>query len=206
MNDFNKYLQAKLCLYKMVGQFLNTYITESFAKDNNIEVDNEHFKIKNCFEVCFHNYTSMGILAWNYLGLTKDYITYDELFDLEFTISNEEYNEENDYYVEYLKIAILLIDMVKKYYAISIPYEENKDRLSFDEDYDVVNNKIDACDHMFESAGECVWNLFDIEDVIVGESVFELKRNTLCIELLKRQKTSNKQLIKMKTYKGAIWI
>ena len=64
LNDFDRYKESKKCLYKMVNQFL----TSNLPNDNK--------------EVCYHNFTGEGLLAWIYLGLKDDYITHEEIYDL----------------------------------------------------------------------------------------------------------------------------
>jgi len=187
MEDFKKYMEAKKCLYKMVCQFYTSYIPINEIKSSEYEDD--------YVEMCFHQFNSDGILAWNYLNIDKNFITLEEMWDLEENLKYEK-PENIDYYDEYLKICILLIDMTTKYYSKKVDLEEVKDNIKYDED-DVYDGKVNVCYHYCEGAGESVWNLLNIEDEIVGNSVFENKRKYFTNELLNKEdvKTLKKRML-----------
>lgn len=188
MEDFKKYMEAKKCLYKMVCQFYTSYIPINEIKSSEYEDD--------YVEMCFHQFNSDGILAWNYLNIDKNFITLEEMWDLEENLKYEK-PENIDYYDEYLKICILLIDMTTKYYSKKIDLDEAKDNIKYDEDEDEYGGKVNVCYHYCESAGESVWNLLNIEDEIVGNSVFESKRKYFTNELLNKEevKTLKKRML-----------
>lgn len=184
---FNKYLMAKLSLYKMVSQFLNSYLSLDEVKKRQLEIDEEYFIYGNYQEVCFHNFKSEGVLAWKYLDLKKDYITHREIWDLEFNLKNTKLDPNIDYYEEYLKISILLIDMTKKYYEYTITLEDaQKNNIKYN-DIDELYNQICVCYNYSESAGESVWNLFNIDNDMIGTSIFEKIRTECVSELIKNK-------------------
>ena len=83
MNDyFQEYLHSKFCLYKMVMQFISTLMPIEEAKERNINIEDSGFIMFNKIDVCYHNYTSDGLLAWDYLNLDKDYVTHEEIWGL----------------------------------------------------------------------------------------------------------------------------
>ena len=180
-NYFNKYLKSKLCLYKMVSQFITTYISIEEAKQRQLDICNDTFRLDNYLEVCFHNFKSEGILAWKYLNLNKDYITHEEIWNLQLELKNTKFDSNVDYYEEYLKICILLIDMTKKYYGHTISLDDVlKDNIKYN-DIDELNN------HYCEGAGESVWSLFDIDDAVIGESIFDKIRIKCVSELIENK-------------------
>lgn len=193
MDYFEKYKQAKFCLYGMIIQFLDIYLSIDDLEMYQIEYSKEDPKydsyvIGNYLEVCSHNFESEGLLAWDYLGIDKDFITHEELWNRKFNIKNEIIDDSIDYEKIYFKMSILIIDMVTKYYKYNMSLEEaKKNNINFDEEYDEIDNNVLACYHMHESAGESVWNLFDIDDPIVGESVFNNIRGEYSDKLLKKK-------------------
>ena len=176
LNDFDRYKESKKCLYKMVNQFL----TSNLPNDNK--------------EVCYHNFTGEGLLAWSYLGLKDDYITHEEIYDLINNIKNEKEKENTDYRVKYLKNRILLIDLTKKYYKKEISVSEAiKNNVPFDKEKDVEDDQVNICFNYYEGAGETVWNLFDLDNAMVGESIFDNIRYYDCRELSGRNKAKIKK-------------
>ena len=189
---FKKYLNAKYCLYKMVTQFLNTYISTNDAINLGlpyIESDT------SMVEVCFHDYQSDGILAWEYLQLPRDFMTHREIWELQDEIRDEEFDSSRDYKEEYLRIAVLLIDMTKNYYPYKISEEEAiKHNIPYD-DTDEYLGEVDCCDHLCEGAGESVWNLFDIDGSVVGQSVFDKKRDEIIKELMNKNEDIKRRIL-----------
>lgn len=186
-NYFNKYLESKLCLYKMVGQFITTHIPMDKFLNMNLEDENDYFKLGEYVEVCFHNFESDGMLAWKYLNIEKDYITHQEIWNLEYNLKYTKPDKDKNYYEQYLKICVLLVDMTIKYYGHTILLDDVlKNKIKYNE-IDEYNNHISVCDNYCESAGESVWNLFDIENTIVGQSVFIEKRKKYVSELLENK-------------------
>ena len=185
---FSKYLEAKESLCKMVGQFFNSYLSCSDANELKIKYNKEDLSFSNFVEVCFHEYESDGLLAWKYLNIKKDYITHKELWDLEDKIKYEEYKDSFDYHKEYLKICILLIDLTKKYYNISLSHKEiNKNYTLYDEELDTIDDAVIVCNHLYESAGESIWDLFELSYPMVGISYFDKKRDC-CVKELSENK------------------
>lgn len=199
---FDKYKEAKFCLYSMVVQFLDAYISINDIEKYGINYSKDDFEYKidntsEYFNACFHNFESEGLLAWNYLEIDKPFITFDEIWDKRSKIAKENIKDDVNYYEMYLKISILLIDMVEKYYRASVSINDIKDDyIDYDKEEDVWDNQICACHHMFESAGENTWIFFDIEKPYVGMSVFDKKRDFFSSELLKMEEKKLK--IKMK--------
>ena len=68
--------------------------------------------------------------------------------------------------------------------------------ITYKNEIDEFFNKVDVCHHYHESAGENVWNFFEVEDYIVGQSVFLNKRKEFCDELLKLKQEDVKKLVK----------
>lgn len=188
MNDFENYKSVKYCLYCMIGQFLTTGITLEEADKLNIK-QGELFSYRDYVEVCYHDFTSEGLLLWNYLDFKEDYISHEEIWDKRLNLKYEKEDIKKDYHDMYLKMSILLADMVMKYYHYSITLNEaRKMNIPFDEEDDELDGEISACFHIFESAGENAWEYFEIEEPIVGISVFEKKRNYYVEQLLEKKK------------------
>lgn len=62
--------------------------------------------------------------------------------------------------------------------------EAKRLKIEFNEDIDETDDKVRVCDHLFESAGESVFALFNIDSFCVGESIFNKKRSEVLRELL----------------------
>ena len=198
-NYFNKYLKSKLSLYKMVNQFLNCYITIEKANELNIKENNDYFIYDNFVEVCFHNYSSEGILAWKYLNIKNNFISHEEICDLIEKLYQEEFINNIDYYEIYLKICVLLIDMVELFYKRKISVKDaNKYNIKYDDFYDEYNGEVEVCDHLFEGAGESVWCLLDIDNNMIGRNIFDEKRKYFVDELLNKNNNIEKSLKKIK--------
>ena len=188
-NYFKKYLEAKKCLYDMVLQFFTTYLTFSEVKELEIEISKDDIYLDRYVEICSHKFKSDGLLAWNYLNIDKDYLTFNEMCELELDLKNEKYDPNINYYKEYLKISILLIDMTTKYYYKKITKEDAiTNNIPFNEDVDEIGNDVEVCYHMCESAGENVWNLLEIDNNSIGCSVLNDKRDNYSKKLLKLKK------------------
>ncbi len=185
IDDYEKYVEAKKCLFNMIIQFFSIDILIN-ELESNIESD--------YICICSHQFSSDGLLAWKYLNLDRDYYTLDEIFDLK-----KEYNYIDntvDYYTEYLKMSILLIEMTTRYYSKKYTVEElEKYNIKYDED-DEYGGKVDMCRHNCESAGESVWNLFNIDKELVSRSVFDNIRIKYEKELLNNEEV--KKLIRRK--------
>ena len=194
-NNFDMYKESKKCLYLMIGQFFSCNIPKDHAILFNINTEDNLSSTSDYVEIYTHSFTSEGLLAWDYLGFDKDIVEWNELKELIFNLKNEQFNGKTDYYEKYLKNSILLIDMIKKYYGKKMPQTEVKQmNIPYDEELDEFDDEINLCFHLFEGAGESAWNFFDIEEPIVGESIFDNKRKILCNELLKINRS--KKLIK----------
>lgn len=195
-NYFKKYIESKLCLTKMINQIFVSYISLGDANKYNLDVSNSDIRFGSDLEVCSHHFSSDGMLAWNYLNIDKYYISQKELSDLKEKISNEEYDSNIDYYNEYLKIAILIIDLTLKNYSRKMSLEEAlKNKIKFNPDLDELDRRVDVCYYLFESKEQNIWCLFGLEDSIIGRSVFENIRKELVKELL-NNKSKVKELIK----------
>lgn len=199
MNDyFQEYLHSKFCLYKMVIQFISTRMPIEEAKERNINIEDSGFIMFNKIDICYHNYTSDGLLAWDYLNLDKDYVTHEEIWELTKKLKDEEYNDEIDYYEEYLKICTLIIDLTLEHYSNTITLDcALRNNVKYDPELDEDDRKIDVCYHMYESAGEHVWNLFDIEGPMIARSEIENLRKDYTEKLSKRRKEKNKGYTKI---------
>lgn len=196
MEYFNEYKNAKICLYMIIGQFLNVNLPSSEAGKYGVSYIYGE-KVLDTIDVCYHDFKSEGLLAWNYLGIDEPFIKLNEIWERRRKIKDEVIDENIDYYQMYLKMSILLIDMVIKYYKFSISSEEAEfNNVECDLDVDEISNEVDVCHHYYESAGETVWNFFNIESPIVGQSVFLNKRKVLCDELLKLKQEDVKKLVK----------
>ena len=196
VSDFDGYRNAKICLYMMVGQFLDINLPKEDADKYGIRYTYDEVRF-DTIKVCTHNFESEGLLAWEYLGIDKPFIKFDELWLRRRAVQDEVMDDNIDYYQKFLKFSVLLIDMVTKYYKSDITLEEAQfNNIKFDMDEDEFFNKVDVCHHFHESAGENVWNFFGIEDYIVGQSVFLNKRKELCEELLKKNEVGVKKLVK----------
>ena len=194
---FNKYIDAKNCLLNMISQFYTVYISKENIYKENILEDDKYDIDENFIEVCFHDFSSDGLLAWNYLNLNNNFIYYSELNDIKNNLRNEKKEDSKDYYLEYLKISILLIDMVKKFYSKKISINDlkkinvdiNKENIEFDKE-------IVLCDNIGESAGESIWRLFEIDKNIVSENVFNTIRENYSNILKTINNENSKYLIK----------
>ena len=195
-NGFKEYRLAKSCLYKMVLQFYTTSISLEEANNRNISVFYEDLGYNNSVEVCFHDFKSDGILAWNYLDLYKDYISKGEIWDKLAFMKYEHVSDSYDYRKDYLRICILLIDMVLDNCLYKTSLEEAiKENASFDKHDDVFNDEVYLFDRTFDDDLESVWALFGFDNKVVGRSSFENKREKYVNELLNK-KDKIRKLIK----------
>ena len=184
MNDnyFNDYLEAKSCLYHMIGQFFDYYLPIKTADKYKIDYTEEDKDIGKTIKVIFHDFKEEGLLAWELLDIKEPILKYNELWELEKKLKEEQENKNINYCEKYLKMCILLIDMTTNYYIKK--YELNcaqNYEIEYDEELDIYDDVMFVCHHEFESAGEAVWRLFDIEHDIVGESIFLEKRKKFVI-------------------------
>ncbi len=187
IDDYEKYIEAKKCLFNMVIQFFSVDILIN-ELDSNLESD--------YIELCSHQFSSDGLLAWKYLNLDKDFYILEEMWDLKNELRHETMDNYKDYYTEYLKMSILLIEMTTRYYSKKYSVEElEKYNIKYDED-DEYGGKVDMCRHNCESAGESVWNLFNIDKELVSRSVFDNIRIKYEKELLNNEEV--KKLIRRK--------
>ena len=193
MNYFEKYKEAKICLYSMISQFYNSNLSLEKAKELNYS-NSPMFSYRNYVEVCFHNFESNALLAWDYLNFNKDYYSHEEIWEKRQNVKYEEKKDSIDYEEKYLKMSILLIDMIKENYGYSVTLTEaNELNIPFDDD-DELDNEVSACYHLFETAGEITWNFFEIEEPIVGKSIFDKKRELLTKKLLEKSNIKKKKL------------
>ena len=184
-NYFEEYKKAKVCLYKMVGQFLDYYLPIEMADSMNIKYKKSDIKMGNSIKVLFHNYREEGIRAWDLLNIGKPIITRDELWKKEKEVKTEEENKNIDYYKEYLKTCILIIDMTTMYYSTKVDTNNAKKvDIKYNPFLDELDERVSVCNHYWECAGESVWKLLGVEDEIVGKSIFDNKRNMYSKKLL----------------------
>ena len=190
MDKFENYIKSKMCLYKMVNQTMTTYITINDAKKYGINIENDYFNVGEYVDVCHHNFLGNGLLAWDYLGIKKNYISHEELWELEGKLLDEKKLDNEDYEEKFLKICVLLIDMTLCYYQSKLSKSAaDKMGINYDDlDINEENNTVNVCSNLCESAGESVWNLLGIEKDIIGISFLYKKRYNFCDELLKKQK------------------
>ena len=184
-NSFEKYKQAKLVLYHMIGQMYNYNITEKEASKLGIPY-REDENTFNRIEVCYHYFDPLGERAWQLLELDNSMITYDELWDLEKNVKREKFDKNKNYAYKALKIELLLLYMILDYYSHEISKEEADNRnIKYDDVFDLDNDKVKVCDHYCETAGEQAWNLFNIENNYVANSYLEDMKNDIKNKLLK---------------------
>ena len=181
---FDKYIRSKIVLSKMIAQFYDSYISLDDAKELNIKYDKDD--VKNNYVVCIeNNFLPEGNYIWNLLNINNDVITYKNLWNKMEEIREETYDYSKDYRKLYLDNALLVIDMVKKYYKYEISVDEAKRYcLVYDEYLDELEGKVSACHHLFEGAGEAVWYLLGIEKPIVALSEIENMEKDLKKEIL----------------------
>ena len=168
---FEKYANSKICLYLMIGQFFDAVLSKEETDELGIKYK---YSDNNKVDVCFHNYQADGLRAWDLLDIKKPYISYDEMWDKRLETAHEGKKKDVDYYTKYLNNAILLLDMTLDYYKHVISIEDaNNMNVKYDSIVDEADGNILVCNHWFETAGEQVWNLFDIDYPVVARSVFE---------------------------------
>lgn len=195
---FEKYKKSKISLCRMINQFLTCYISIDKAKKLNLNIDNEYFMINNYVEVCTHGNSLEGNKAWKFLGLNREYISHNEILELENKIYYDEQICDMDYHMMYLEICILLIDLVTKYYSKKLSIEDaNRLNIDYKTNSDVIDGHILICDNLCESAGESVWSLLNInEDRVVLARFTEIKNHFIkSLEGL-----HSKQKIKKRSY------
>ena len=183
MDNFEKYKKAKLALYKMVAQFYSEGLPLDIADGLEILYEKKDVKNNNV-EVLFHNYDSDGLLAWQYLELRNSIILIDDFYNKQYNLRYE--NRKNiDYENIYLKISLLVANLTLKHYSKIISLEDaNTFRIKYNSDFDLEDNSVEVCDHLFEGAGESAWELFEIKDHIIGKSIIEGIKNNYRNKLL----------------------
>ena len=198
-NYFEEYKKAKRCLYKMVLQFYSSSLRTEIADKYGIKYKPSDIKYKECIDVCYHDFEDEGLIAWEYLGIDKPYIPMEEMWQKETELKYEEPKDKINYYEKYLRICILLIDMVTRKYDHTITIEEaDEEKVPYDKMIDVYDNNVEICDHLFEGAGEATWSLFGIgiQKNQIGKSIFYKKRDKYSEELLKIEYKNIKRLVK----------
>ena len=180
-NYFNKYKESKLCLYHLLMQVFDYYILKEKAKELNIEYEEDN-NFSSYVSTCFHNYNSDGLLAWELLELDNRIYSFNEIWDKEINLRKEQEKDIN-YYEKYLRISILVLEITLNYYSREMDLAEVEKLNTKYNDIDEFEGKVEICDHRFESAGEKVWNFFDVEDPFVGKSILYYIQRDLKEEL-----------------------
>lgn len=188
---FEKYKQAREALCILIVQFFSDTISSGVADELNIDAYTYNNILDNSVEVCFHGYDSIALHAWEIIGIEKPFISYDELFD---KLSKEQIMDI-DYRSKYLEAAIVVTEIVLNHYSRKMSETEAKKyNVKYDRYLDAFDGEVSVCDHFFESAGEHAWHLFDIKDVIVGNSVFQKLGDNCKDELLNDYRQKIKKL------------
>lgn len=84
-----KYLQTKMALSYMIGQFYEYYISTEEAEKYGIEYDESDFVFNDKVECYFHKFENAGEYAWEVLEFNKPIISQDELFNKQNEIRQE---------------------------------------------------------------------------------------------------------------------
>ncbi len=194
MDYFEKYKEAKMCLYQMIGQFDYYYLKLNDANYFGVHYNEEEIKNDGSIIVCFHDYDSDALRTWELLELKKPIITYEYLWNKRMNLRLEK-RKDIDYYDKYINMGILISDLVLKNYSNTMP-KENAERLflKYDSDLDEDDNIVTTCHHKFESAGESAWRFLEIEDPIVGRSIVENIRNDFRDKLMNKEKAKVKEI------------
>ena len=182
--NFDKYLISKIVLSKMVAQFYSSYISVEEADELNINYSEGDIK-NNYVECVFNNLLPEGNYIWNILGIECDAITFDELWNKMDEIREEVIDKEIDYYKIYLNNALLIIDMIKKYYNHTISVNQAKKYNLNYVDLDEFDDKVMTCFHEFEGAGESAWYLLGINKPIIARSEIDNIQNNIKKEIMK---------------------
>ena len=101
VSDFDRYRNAKICLYMMVGQFLDINLPKEEADKYGIRYTYDEVRF-DTIKVCSHNFESEGLLAWDYLGIDKPFIKFDELWLRRRAVQDEVMDDNIDYYQKFL--------------------------------------------------------------------------------------------------------
>ena len=198
MDYFDKYKEAKKCLVQMVGQFYSYYLPKEIADELEIIYDKKDVKYNDKVELYFHEYKAEGLLAWQLLELKNKFVTFDDLCTKRSNIRNEN-RKDTDYQELYLRMSILLSDMVMHYYSKKIPISEAKRLgIKYNDYYDEDENMIEVCDHLFEGAGESAWQLLELKNPIIGKSIVSGIRDFYKDNLIINEHEKIKELKKLR--------
>ena len=194
MDYFEKYKDAKMCLYHMVEDLYYYYLDIEEAKKLNVCCNNEEIVKGNNIIVCYHQYNPYGLRMWELLKLKKPIITFPEL-----CIARENHRIEKrrniDYYDKYLDAGILIADEVLRTLSTPIPKEKAEmDHVRYNSEQDEKDDIVYVCQHNFLTSGQSAWRLFGIEDPIVGRSVIENIRKDFESKLINEEKAKVKEI------------
>lgn len=192
---FDDYKKAKLVLNKLICQFYDYSLKKDKANELGINyTEDDILNSYNEISCVFHRYTPEGIYAWYKLGIKEPIILLNDMWKLQRI--KEKRLKNIDYYNEYLELKLIDLYLVEKYYERSIPIDDAK-KIGIDYYYcfDEYDGLIEGYDHLFESAGEEAWDLFDLKNSFVPRSkIYELEKE------LTNEKLAN-DIIKIKIKK-----
>lgn len=179
MNYFIEYKKAKFTLLKLVCQCYSVSYTKKEADDLKLNY-NDRDKPNDLDRydfVCCDN-TKRCLSIWEKLGFENQIYSFHEIWDYTDKLKTEEKKNIN-YHRESLELKLLCLDTAKDYYKYSISIKDaRKSRIKYDIT-DIHKNKINGCDHYFESAGESTWNLLGFRKNFIALSRFKIKRKEL---------------------------
>ena len=190
MSDFKEYLYAKLVLSKLVCQFYDFELSEDKVKELGISYsEDDIFNSLNYVTFVYHNYKAEGLYLWKVLDLKKPIMPISEMWDFISNIAYEKYNESINYEEEATRLKLVVMHMIKKYYKYYMSIDDiKKNNITYDEDIDVLNSKVEGMDHMCEGAGESAWRLFGFEKNFVPLSQALNVQDKLQEKMLKKVK------------------
>ncbi len=178
--EFNEYKYAKKVLCRLVCQFYDYELTKENADKLGINyIDDNIFNSLNYVSCVYHGFNPQGLYIWEKLGIDKPIITMSQIWDKLEMINDEKFDETRDYYRELLELKLIDIYMIKEYYKTFVDkeYADNLN-IDYDEELDEYDDKIDGCDHLFEGAGECAWDLLGFDKNFVALSnVINVKKD-----------------------------
>lgn len=191
---FEEYKHAKIVLNQLMCQFYSYDISKEEAENFNIKyTEDDIFNSLGNVSCAFHKYNPEAMYIWDKLGITEPIVLMRKMWNNR--INFEIKDETKDYYKEYLELKIVALHIVCRYYKATMSKENaDKYKIEYDPDYDLDDDVILGCNHLFESAGENAWDLFDFDESFIALSKFDKLIEEISDELNKLDMIKQKKI------------
>ncbi len=201
-NYFNEYIFSKIVIAFIMR---NNYSFDIPIEDiKNYDIDyNENDINDDSISCCFHQFQPEGEYIWNILNIKNPIITKHASEDILFNIRFEQEDIEKNYYRDFIKMSLIVINMIEKNFISyfsekEIEHIENvrKIKINYDEDIDLIDENIKICFHDYMKMGELSWILLDFDEDFIPYSELLKKKKELMDNLIEYDNSKNLKSIK----------